>query len=227
MKFRDLLPLLLPLAAFADDARLPYACDNGSRIDITFLAEADGRPAAHLHFADEVVALPQVPAAAGALYRRGEIRLHTEGDEAILEDGKGNRRRCTRGMAPPAGASPTAPAATGSFVDLSGRVSYHARIALPPDAVLILRIQDTGRPGAPPLTLAEQRYELNGAQVPIAFSATVDRDLIGKQSRLTAVARIEAGGKLRWRGDQRYPALQNGQPEPVDIVLKPVSRRPR
>ena len=216
MKLRHLLPLLVPLAAFAGEERLPYACDNGSRLDISFFADADGRPQARLHFADEAIALPQVPAAAGVLYRSGDIRLHTRGDDAILEDGKGNQRRCLRGTTPPASAPAAQPAATSSFIDLAGSVTTLGRVALPPDAILTIRIQDTARRGKP-LTLAEQRYELNGAQVPIPFAATVDRDLIGKKSRLSVIARIEAGGRLRFSGSA--PMAMDGSP--VKVLLKP------
>jgi len=223
VKLHPLLPLLIPLCVFAGEQRIPYTCDNGSRIDISFSTNADGRPLASLHFADEAVILPQVPSASGARYRNGDIRLHTKDDDALLEDGKGNQRRCTRGTTPPAGAPVASPAAASSFIDIAGRVTYLARIALPPDATLTVLIQDTGRPGKP-LTLAEQSYTLNGAQVPIPFAATVDRDLIGKKSRLIVVARIEAGRKLLFAGNKPYSTTQGGSPAPFELLLKPANR---
>lgn len=223
MKHLYLLPLLAALTAHAAEERLPYACDNGSRIDISFSTDADGRPQATLHFADEALILPQVPTASGTLYRRGEIRLRSQGDNALFEDGKGNLRRCTRGTTPPA-SNPPAPAAASSFIQIGGSVSYFTRIALPPDAILTIRVVDLARSGGPARVLAEQRYELNGAQVPIPFSTTIDRDLIGKKARLSVQARIEQRGKLRFVSDKTSPPLKDGQPVPVDIVLKPVGR---
>lgn len=223
MKLRPLLALLFPLCVLAGEERIPYACDNGSRIDISFAVDADGRPQAQLHFADEAVILPQVPSASGALYRRGEIRLHTRDDDAILEDGKGNQRHCMRGTTPPAGTTVAPPAAASGFIDIAGKITYLARIALPPDATLTVRIDDTGRPGKP-LTLAEQRYALNGAQVPIPFAATIDRDLIGQKSRLIVVARIEAGRKLLFAGNKAYPVAQNEAAAPFELLLKPANR---
>jgi putative lipoprotein len=217
MKLHYLLPLLLTLSAHAAEDRQPYVCDNGSRLDISFSADADGRPQATLHFADDSMVLPQVPAASGTLYRRGDIRLHTKGNEAIFEDGKSNMRRCHQGDTLPAAARPAAPPATSSFIDVAGTVTYRSRIALPPDAILTLRVRSGGR------TLAEQRYELNGAQVPIPFATTLDRDLIGKKANVTVSARIDHRGKPRFVSDKPYPALRNGQPIPVDIVLKPAS----
>ena len=205
---------LIPLAALAGDAeRQPYACTNGSRIDISFLAENSGRPQATLHFADGDLVLPAVPAASGALYRNGDIKLHTKGDEALFEDGKSNLIRCRQGDTLPA-SPPAAPQpAAGSFVEIGGSVTYRSRIALPPDAILTIRIQAAGR------TLAEQRYELNGAQVPIPFHATLDRDLIGKKPAVSIGARIEHKGKLRFAGQKPYPLAPAGQP--FELELKP------
>lgn len=204
----------------AKDTRTPYHCDNGSRIEISFGNDPDGRPQATLHFADEAIILPGVPAASGALYRNGDIRLHTRGDEAIFEDGKGNSRHCSEGAPPP---SP-APAAASSFIDITGQVRYLARIALPPEAMLTVRIQDTARAGAPARVLAEQRIELAGQQVPIPFASTIDRDLVGKRARVTVTARIEHRGRLLFINDRIVPALSaDGQPLPVELILKPVS----
>ncbi|HLO63918.1 MAG TPA: YbaY family lipoprotein [Azonexus sp.] len=218
MKIRYLLPVLCALSAHAAEDRQPYTCDNGNRLDISFAADADGRPQATLHFADEAMILPMVPSAAGTLYRRGDIRLRTQDDEAIFEDGKSNLRRCRRGDAPPVVTRPAPPpAAVSSFIDITGSVSYPARIALPPDAILTVRVRSGGR------TLAEQRYELNGAQVPIPFATTLDRDLIGKKANATVSAGIDHRGKARLISDKAYPVLRNGQPVPVAIVLKPAS----
>ena len=229
MKIRHLAPLFLALSAtatYAADDRHPYACDNGSRLDISFSTDGEGRPQATLHFADEAMVLPQVASASGVLYRRGEIRLHTMDEAAVFEDGKGNLRRCTRGAVPPP--SPTAaPAAASSFIEIGGTVRYLARIALPPDAILTIKVQDISRAGAPARVLVEQRYELNGAQVPIPFSATLDRDLIGKKARLSVSARIEHRGKLHFVSDSIYSPLKDGQPVPVDIILKPASAKVR
>lgn len=224
MKLRYLLPLLFPLGAIANEERIPYACDNGSRLDISYSADADGRAQATLHFADEALILPQVPAASGALFRSGNIRLHTKEDSAVIEDAKGNLRRCSRGTVPPAKPQPTQPAAASSFIDITGSVTYLARIALPPGAILTIRIQDAARPGAPARTLVEQRYELNGPQVPIPFSATIDKDLLGKKARLAIAARIEHQGRPLFVGNPTYPTLHEGQALPVEIVLKPASR---
>lgn len=220
---RYLLPFLLfPLTALAAGERLPYACDNNSRIDISFTPAGDGPPQATLHFSDSKLTLPQVPAASGALYRADNIRLQTQGGEAIFDDGKGNTRRCTQGTTPPPQAKATP--ASSSFLDIAGSITYRQRIALPPDAILIVRVQDVARTGGRARQLAEQRIELGGQQVPIPFAATIDRDLIGKKAQVTVSARIERRGKLLFVSDKSYPALHNGQPLHVAMQLKQVGR---
>jgi putative lipoprotein len=224
MKLRYLPLLLLPLATQAETNRQTYTCDNGSRIDISFTAPTDGRPQATLHFGDEDVVLPMVPTASGTRYRADPISLHTKEDEAVFEDGSGNFRRCRLGLNAPGTPGQTA-ATASSFIEVSGSITYLVRMALPPGAILILRIQDTARADAPARTLVEQRYELNGAQAPIPFSATVDRDLIGKRARLTASARIEHQGRLLLISDRAYPLLKEGHPAPVSMILKPAARQ--
>jgi len=219
MKLRQLVLLLPPLllsVPLAAGERLAYTCDNGSRFELGFSTSTDGRPQATLYFSDDTVTLPQVPAAAGALYRAGDIRLHHQGDEVRLEDDKGNSRLCRQGDTPPLTSLP--PAAPSSFIDIAGSVAYRTRQALPPDAVLVVRIVDRSRG----LTLAEQRLELAGQQVPIPFAATIDRDLLGKKSRVVVNARIERRGRPLFISDKAYPALRDGQPQALDIQLKPV-----
>ena len=223
MKFHHLPFLLLPLIAQAEGEKIPYTCDNGSRIEISFVTPADGRPQATLHFSDATLVLPQVPAASGNSYKQEGIGLHTKDDEAIFEDGKGNLRHCLRGEKPPASAASTA--ATSSFIDITGSVSYLVRMALPRDAVLTLRVQDPLRPGVQARTLAEQSIPLDGQQVPIAFQMLVDRDLLRKKARLTVSARIERPGKVLFINDKVYPATTDGQGLPLEITLKPAGKK--
>ena len=71
------------------------------------------------------------------------------------------------------------------------------------------------------------RATVTEADLHYVGSITIDRDLIGKKARLSVNARIEQQGKLRFISDKAYPPLKDGQPVPVDIVLKPAGRTPR
>lgn len=224
-----MIRLLLPACALlclglahAADERFPYACSDGTRFEAAFPTDSEGVTTAIIFNGNRRFVLPQVPSASGALYRKDGISLHTKGDDAVFDDGHGQPRQCTRAdlLPPPAAAEPATP---GSFLDITGSVTYRARIALPPDAVLVVKVQDTSRAGAPALVLAEQRIELGGQQVPIPFNMLVDRDLIGKKARITVAARIQSGSKLLFISDTVYPALADGQPRQVDMVLKQVT----
>lgn len=212
--------LALPLTTFASAADAPqrYTCDNGSALDISFFDDSSGRPQASLQFADQTMILPAVPATVGTAYRSGDIRLQARGDDAIFEDGHGNLRRCSRqvGTPPPK----PAPAAASTFIDITGNITYRTRIALPPGAILTLIVQDAARAKTPAAVLVERRYELNDAQVPIPFNLLVDRDLVGKKSRLTVTARIESGKRIRFVSDKPYPVTD--QTVPLEIMLKTV-----
>jgi putative lipoprotein len=201
---------------------MPYACDNGSLIQISFSADQDGRANATLHFSDDTVTLPQVPAASGVLYRANDIRLHTHNDEAVLEDAKGNSLHCKRGNVAPAKAETSS--AASSFIDISGRIYFYNRVPLPADAVMIIKIQDAARAGARARTLAE--VEINPIEqiIPVPFQTTIDRDLISKKAKVTVNVRIEQQGKLLFISDKVTPALVKGKPVFVEMQLKPVSQ---
>jgi len=222
-----LLSLFFCAVAHAQVERVPYACDDGSRLAAAFSTDNDGRPQATLFMGDREFTLPLVPAASGALYRDGDLRFHTKGDDAVFEDGRNPMRRCTRGEAAPPPAAAKPPSAPSSFVEITGSVAFPARGALPAGALLVIRVQDTSRADAPAFTLAEQRIELAGLQVPIPFRMTVDRDLLRKNARITVAARIQRGGNLLFINDTGYPALIDGQPRHVEMVLKQVTGKRR
>jgi putative lipoprotein len=202
--------LCLPLSGQAET----WHCGS-DRLSIDFATAADGRPQASLRFADGEVVLPQVPAASGALYRNEAVRLQVKGDEAQFEDGRGNQRHCQRGE-PPA-------AAPSSFLDVGGQITHHSRIPLPADALLIVQVIDRQRPHKP-LTLAEKRFRLGGAEAPFPFATTIDRDLLGKNPQLLVRARIERRGKLLLAGQQ---ALDPASPEALELLLQAPGSSPR
>ncbi len=218
------LPTLLCLAfcslAHAEGERLTYTCDDGTRFDVAFSADSDGRPQASLSFAGREIILPQVIAASGASYRSGDVALHTKEEKALFSDGKSRLRSCLAADGAAAKDRPAAPG--GAFVDLGGSVTWNAASPLPSDAVLIIRAQDTARADAPALTLADQRLDPGGRPVPIPFRLTIDRDLIGKNAQITIAARIERKGKLLFISDSIHRAFSDGQPRQVDIKLVPV-----
>lgn len=112
---------------------------------------------------------------------------------------------------------------SASMVRLEGNATYRQRIALPPDAVLIVRIQDVSRMDAPARLIAEQRLPTQGRQVPLPFAVDYDPAQVQSVPRVAVSARIEDGaGTLLWITDTHIPLPPAGQR--VDLPLVQVSR---
>ena len=219
-KFIPLLALL-PALLQANEA-VSYACDDGSKISAVFSKNSEERPLATLNIAGSNKELALIPAASGAHYRGEGLNFYTKDNDAIFVDGNGTMRRCSVGNTPPPIVKEQPPAVS-SFVDISGSVAYRQRIALPPDAILTIKVQDTSRADAKARTLAEQTIELAGQQVPIAFNLVVDRDLIGKKrARITLSARIEQHGKLLFINDKAYQVKLVDGKSHNDMMLRQV-----
>lgn len=105
------------------------------------------------------------------------------------------------------------PAPVSHFLTLEGQATYRQRSALPIDAVFHLVARDGHR------VLTELDVPLQGQQVPIPFSATVDRDLIGPKSRITLEGRIVQGKRTLFAGTA--PAQHEG----TTLLLAPPPRK--
>ena len=57
--------------------------------------------------------------------------------------------------------------------------------------------------------------------MPIPFSATIDKDLLGKKARLAIAARIEHQGRPLFVGNPTYPTLHEGQALPSRSFSNP------
>jgi putative lipoprotein len=124
---------------------------------------------------------------------------------------------CSRASVVPAGAGATSAQVTGT-------VTYRERVALPPNAVIKIRLVDVSRADAAAVTLGEQFIEANGKQVPFAFTIAYDPADIDERMAYAVQARIEAGGQLLFISDQSHPVITRGAPRDVDLVLESAQR---
>ena len=126
-------------------------------------------------------------------------------------------------------ASPTmtetlAAVSTPAITAITGQVVYRQRIALQPDAVVEVVLQDTSRADAPAITLGSQTIELKGAQAPVPFSVEYDLSQIDPAGLYTMRATINEGGKLAWTSTQVIPVITRGAPtDQIEIMVQPVS----
>ena len=73
---------------------------------------------------------------------------------------------------------------------LTGTVTYLQRIALPPDAVVTVRLLDVGLADAPSVTLAEQTIRPEGRNVPIPYALSYAPDRVDARHRYVVRAEI-------------------------------------
>lgn len=114
-------------------------------------------------------------------------------------------------MSPSSAGTPSASETGRESASLSGEVYYLPRIALAPNAVVIVRLLDISRADAASVTLAEQRIETAGRQVPIPFALAYDPARIDARSRYAVRAEIrDADGSLAWTSHTANPVLTGG-----------------
>lgn len=93
---------------------------------------------------------------------------------------------------------------------LNGTVTYRQRVALSPDAVVKVWLQDVSRPGLPvPEILDEQEIRTRG-QVPIPFAMRYDPAGIDPAHTYTLLVRIYEGDRTRFTNAKVYPVITNG-----------------
>ena len=106
---------------------------------------------------------------------------------------------------------------------VTGTVTYRERIALPPTAVVTVRLVDVSRADAPAIVLGEQRIESAGRQVPFSFAIPYDPARIDARMSYAVQARIEDGGRLLIVSDRHYPVITRDAPRHAEMLLKSVA----
>jgi len=109
-------------------------------------------------------------------------------------------------------------------VTVSGTVTYRERMALPPDAVVKVAIEDVSLGDAPVRLIASTEIKTAGRQVPIGFAITLmDPGSIDPKHQYGLRVRIEDGaGALMFINDTRYSVITNGVLK-QDVVVKRVA----
>lgn len=117
-----------------------------------------------------------------------------------------------------------APAAVNSQTAVTGVVTYRERIALPPDAALLVQLHQLARVKEPGRVIAEQRISPTG-QVPIKFTLPYNPIDIKAGRRYGLKARIVRGDKPLFISTDAYPVITQGHPTQVEMVLQRTTAR--
>ena len=101
-------------------------------------------------------------------------------------------------------------------------VFYRERIAMPPNAALIVILEDVSRADAPAETVGSQRIEEPG-NVPIDVEIPYDPSIIEERLTYAVRATIEVDEKMWWTSTQAHHVLTHGAPDHVEVMVSRVS----
>ncbi len=91
-------------------------------------------------------------------------------------------------------------------------MTYQQRIALSPDALITVTLQDVSRADAAATVIGAQVQASGGRQVPIAFEVGYDPARIDQRLTYTVSATIQESGTVTWRSTRAYPVITGRAP---------------
>ena len=102
---------------------------------------------------------------------------------------------------------------------VNGTVTYRERLALTPNATLVVELRDVSYADAPAPLIARQTISGPG-QVPISFKVGYNREDIDSRSTYSISAEIvESDDRLAFTNDTAYEVITRGNPDKVDMLL--------
>ena len=119
-------------------------------------------------------------------------------------------------------ATPVVPASgTGTATSkVTGSVTYRERIALPPSAVVTVKLVDVSLADAPAVLIAEQVIATAGRQVSFEFALAYDASRIQPSHAYAVQVRIEDGGRLLFISDTVNRVITRDAPTRLDMVVR-------
>ena len=122
-------------------------------------------------------------------------------------------------VAAPDGPAPSDAQASGI---LTGTVTYLQRIALPPDSVIEVQLQDVSKQDVAAEFIACQTITTAGENVPIPFELSYDPAQIEDRFTYALSVRITINGQLAWLNTDRYAVLTGDAPVTgVEVLVRP------
>ncbi len=105
---------------------------------------------------------------------------------------------------------------------ITGTVAYRERVALPPDAAIDVRLEDTSLQDAPVKLIGESVFAAAGQQVPISFQVSFNPADINPAHTYQLRANITVNGTMTFTSATAYPVITHGAPMQADIMLQQV-----
>jgi len=108
-------------------------------------------------------------------------------------------------------------------MSVTGTVTYRERMALPPDAAIDVRLEDTSVQDAPAKLSGESIFAAEGKQVPFPFQVSFNTANINPAHTYHLRANITVNGAKMFASTSAYPVITNGAPMQANIVLQKVA----
>lgn len=189
-----------------------YTCEAGAKLTVYLHNQT-----ARVRYQDRAYLMTQTQSADGNRYSDGKVVWWGKGNGGFLKedaaDGNGTMivKDCQLEK-PRYGAT-----STGT---VTGTVAYLQRIALPPNAIIQVQLQDVSRADAPAKTIAQEKITLGDRQVPVPFELKFDAAIIDARHAYAVSARIVVDDKLVFISDKSYPVLTRDSGSHVEMILK-------
>lgn len=195
--------------------RRVYLCADGARVVILFETSA-----ARLTLNDRIFNMKLVESASTTKYAAGSVVWTSSGEDGFLADNTDPAN--PKMLAEKCHMTSSFPVAAPAPNAITGTVSYRQHVSLPPDAVVVIHLQDVYLQDAPSPFLAEFKTTVGQRHVPIPFALKFDPGKIDPNHPYVVEASILVHEQLRFTNDTSYPVLTKGNPTNIDMILVPV-----
>ena len=102
---------------------------------------------------------------------------------------------------------------------VTGTVSYRERIALPPDAVVLVQLRDVSLMDVAAKLISEQTLSGLNTRCRLPFSLPYAAKDIDERMTYSVFATIRSGDRLLFVSDRSYQVLTRGHSNHVDLIL--------
>jgi len=195
--------------------RPKFLCADGARVVILFETTA-----ARLTLNDRIFNMKLVQSASTTKYAEGSVVWSSTGEDGFLADNTDPAN--PKMLAEKCHMTSSFPVAAPATNAITGTVSYRQHVSLPPDAVVVIHLQDVYLQDAPSPFLAEFKTTVGQRHVPIPFTLKFDPTKIDPNHPYVVEASILVHDHLRFTNDTAYPVLTKGNPTNIDMTLVPV-----
>jgi uncharacterized lipoprotein YbaY len=195
--------------------RREYLCEGGARVVILFETSA-----ARLTLNDRNFNMKLVESASTTKYAEGSVVWSSTGEAGFLADNTDPAN--PKMLAEKCHMTSSFPVVAPATNAITGTVSYRQHVSLPPEAVVVIHLQDVYLQDAPSPFLAEFKTTVGQRHVRIPFTLKFDPSKIDPNHPYVVEASILVHDHLRFTNDTAYAVLTKGNPTNIDMILVPV-----